>query len=365
MRLFDLAASAALLAALLAGCGAPAPAALSTPTNPGGPTPRPPIENMLREAYRVADPAARLESVLSATGAFLLDEMIRQTDDTIAASYYSSIAFSSGQLTRPEPARLARHNDLAVIALPEGLGLYLYELDGDTVSQPQMLSRWTLGIESLRVTWQPDASGVAYSTRGGDNLARPHFILIVRGTGGWQSAWNGDEVAGWWFNAEGGVLTVAEDLSWLEMTGPAEATTDAFYELSPDSPRRTFRIRWHRQLDSYEMVVRPDAYGQRREWLWQVAEASPYATLVEFVERMQVGDEDGAAALTTGADVVQAAEDFGLTLYERRFQVASMEEDRIVFRDVQGTLVALFSPPEATGAPWCIRALAPLGAEEP
>ncbi len=354
-----------LAACALAGCGAPDPATPVLP--PAEPTPLPearlPIELQLRDAFRVADPFARRAAVLLATESFLRDPALRATDDSIATSYYTTIAFSSGQLTLPDPAAIQRQDDVAIVALPEGLGLFLYDLGTPPGSEPVELSRWLVGLSSIHVTWGQGEAGVAYTTLGRDGVTRAHFALATAGEAGWRLSWLSDEAPDWWFNAQGGALAVAPDLSWLELAGEAADTTLAFYELG-DAPRRTFLIRWERAANIYQMSPPAAGYPTRQAWLWDVAQPSPYATLVEFVEQLQMGDEPGVARLADGESVAAALE-FGLHLPERRFQVVEAGSDRIVFRDLQGTFVAGFAPPPSEGDPWLITSLAPFGAPAP
>ncbi len=353
-----------LLAAIgLPGCTAPATVAPPSPELTPSPDARPPIEAQLRESFRATDPAARRAAVLLATESFLRDPALRGADDSIASSYYTTVAFSSGQLTLPDPAVIQRQGDLAVVALPEGLGLFLYDL-GTLGAEPVELSRWLVSLSGMHVTWGEGELGVAYATLGRDGVTRTHFALATADDLGWRLSWLSDEAPDWWFNAYDGTLTVAPDLSYLELTGEAASTTEAFYELDSE-PRRVFRVRWVRAANTYQVSPPPAGYPTRQAWLWNVARPSPYATLVEFIERLQMGDENGAARLASEASITAAALDSGLHLPERRFQVIEEGQDRIIFRDLQGVYVAEFEPPAPGGGPWLITGLAPFGAPTP
>ncbi len=347
---------------MLAACQAPRTAlpSASTSSVPEA-TPLPPLESQLREAYRLADPTVRRASILAATDRFLRDDAVAKADDRVASTYYSQIAFSSGRLTLPEPALIRRSGRLAIVALPEGMGLILFDLSTDT--SPVEISRWTVGLQSMDVTWGSGETGISFTTLGMDNVTRAHYALITHGTADWQ-VWLSDEAPDWWFNARGGSLEVSPDLSQIVVTGPAEGTTGAFYELG-DAPRRTFRVVWRRDGSAYAVWPPVDPSADPATWYWQVAVASPYATLVEFVERLQSNDATGATHLASSPDVVGAAVDFGLQMPDRRFQIVSAQGRQIVFRDLQGTFVASFSPPQRGDAPWLIDSLEPVGVPTP
>jgi hypothetical protein len=106
-------------------------------------------------------------------------------------------------------------------------------------------------------------------------------------------------------------------------------------------------------------------FQDRSAWFQAAAVPSPYTTLIAFIERLDAGDGEGAAGLVASVDVLQAVSDFGLSDPTRRYQVVAYEEGRIVFRDVQGTFAATFDAPAASGQPWLINRLAPLGAAAP
>lgn len=346
---------------VLSACG-PGEAPVPTPTATATAVPQPPAEAALREAFRVADPYARRDAVLLATGRLLRTEALRQAADAVASTYLTDISFSSGQLTLRDPALVRYHGQLAVAAVPEGIGLYLYDLDSPADTLPTELSRWTVGITFLDVTWTEDAAGITYYTEGQEGEpAVVHYVLATRGGEGWRVSWAGDEAPDWWLSARGGTLAVSPDLARLELSGPGTGTTDAFYE--PDGAlKRTFTLRWARAANIYQPVPPPEGFEDRTTWLWSVAQPSPYATLVEFIERIQRGDLDGAARLTASDDVMQAAVDFGLMLPQRRFEVSEATVEGIVFRDVQGTLAAEFVLPAGSDT-WLIASLGPVGSE--
>jgi hypothetical protein len=177
----------------------------------------------------------------------------------------------------------------------------------------------------------------------------------------WHLAWLSDEDPGWWLNAAGGALSITSDLSQLTVTGEAPRTTEAFYE-QVGGPRRAFRVTWERTPQGYALAPGPEGFPSWQAWLWQAAVPAPYATLVEFIERLQIGDHEGAAALAADPALVEAAVDFGLQLPERRYQVIEAEADRIVFRDVKGSFMVTFSPPQDETGPWQITGLTPYGA---
>ena len=256
---------------------------------------------------------------------------------------------------------MRRSDDLAVVGLPQGYGLYFYDLAAPASSTPLEISRWTVGLSAVDVIWKEDQVGVGYLTTGTDSLPRVHYALVVRADDAWHLAWLSDEDPDWWLNAAGGALSIASDLSQLTVTGEAPRTTEAFYEQA-GGPRRTFRLTWEHTLQGYALAPGPEGFASRQAWLWQSAVPAPYATLVEFIERLQIGDHKGAAALAADPALVEAAVDFGLQLPERRYQVVEAEADRIVFRDVKGSFVVTFRPPQDETGPWQIASLTPYGA---
>ena len=56
-------------------------------------TPHLPIEQDLREAYQEPDLNLRRDRILEVSGRFLISEAIQDTEDNVAATYYSNIAF--------------------------------------------------------------------------------------------------------------------------------------------------------------------------------------------------------------------------------------------------------------------------------
>ena len=349
-----------ILLACIAGCSQNTPSPPPFPTTaPSVPTSSPPLETQVREAFRQPDPDLRRDQILAAVDAFLRDDAIRQTDDMVATNYFNEIAFSSGRLTLADPAIIQRQGSRAMVLLPEGMGLYLFDiaLENETLE----LSRWTIGLDDLQVFWGDTDIGVQYATSRRDGIARPHFMLAVRRAADWQLAWSSDESPDWWFNADGGRLEVAGDLSELRLVGESSNTTTYFYE-QPGEPRREFVTTWRRQEDYFEMLPALSDFKDRSAWFQAVAVPSPYATLVAFIERLDTGDGEGATGLTANPEVLQAVADFGLDDPTRRYQVIAYEEDRIVFRDVRGTFDATFDAPTTSGLPWLINRLAPLGA---
>jgi hypothetical protein len=100
--------------------------------------------------------------------------------------------------------------------------------------------------------------------------------------------------------------------------------------------------------------------------LWNVAVPSPYATLVEFIERVRLNDMISASGLVSNPSVVSSAFAYGLNFPENRFEVIAATGDTISFRCVRGTFNASFVPPLAGGNhPWRISRLAPVGVAPP
>jgi hypothetical protein len=358
-----------VLLAVLGGCvsqGA-SPTAEPPPGPQPSPTPVPPVDDRLRESFRRTDPAARKEGVLSATEAFLRSDAVGEMGDEDASAHFTTAAFSSERLIFPDPAFIRRREEWAVVGLPDGMGLFFYDLSAEPGTSPLELSPWTIGLSAVEVTWQRHAFGVSYTTIGSDDVARAHYVLVDRPEGDWRVAWLSDEEPDWWFNAYNAALSVAPDLSRLVVAGQARGTTEVFYE-GEGTPRRDFGVEWVREEEDggYRLALPVGAYPSRRAWLWRVARPSPYATLVEFVERLQSGsDDEDLAHLVTGPAVISAAKAFGLHLPGRQYEIVAYDQQAITFRDRQGVFIATFGQPESGDAPWPMSSLKPLGAAEP
>src|SRR5574341_356000 len=196
-----------VLSIFFSGCG-PFPlittptAAVSTPspiTSPFPSTATPEaLDEHVREAFRVEDPNSRREAVLEAVGRFLRDDGVRNLSDADASLMLTQIAFSSERLVLTDAALIARVGEQAVVGLPDGLGLYLYDL-GDAGAAPLELSRWTVGLSGLQASWGETEVGVVYTTLGNDGAMQAHFALAVRESE-WAVAWISDETPDWWFN---------------------------------------------------------------------------------------------------------------------------------------------------------------------
>lgn len=345
--------AAALLA--LVGCASPPDMAANTPaaSQPETAVPQPRETLSLPEAYRLDDPLARREAVIDAAGRLLREQSL-PVGDGDASAQFTELAFSSGALYLPDPGFIRQGAEAAVAGLPDGLGLFLYDLNSD--APPVEVSRWTVGLSALSVTWGDSEAGIAYSTLGDNGIERVHFALVTLGEDGWQLSWLSDEAPDWWFNAVGGNLQVEPDLSRLAVVGQADDTTGVFYEIG-DAPRRTFRVGWVREMDGYQLSPLVESYPSRVDWLHSVAEPSPYTSLVAFIERLQALDESGAARLVTDETLLNTAVDLGLHRSGRRYQIVSVEDDAITFRDLDGAYRAAFRPPGEGGGDWLISVL--------
>ena len=103
----------------------------------------------------------------------------------------------------------------------------------------------------------------------------------------------------------------------------------------------------------------PDAFDTRQEWGWTVAEPGAYATLVEFMERLRMGNEAETDELLARPAIITTARALGLDRADRRYTIIQADERTIIFRDRIGLTVATFEP----GNPWLITDLYPYGAE--
>ena len=329
------------------------------------PTPAPPVEAQVREALQQPNPATRLARTLDAIAAFLRDPNIRAVDDDRASQYLTDAAFSSERLIFADPVLARRQNDIAIVGLPNAMGLYLFDLRAEPGSPPLELSHWTAGLNELTVTWGTAEAGISYTTLGSDNVTRVHYILARRIDGRWKVTWFSDEQPDWWFNARDAVVAVAPDLSQVSVVGEAQGTTLAIIENGETELHRRFRLDWLREGDAYRMEPPLTSRQARQEWLWEVAEPGAYATLVEFLERLRLQDETGAGRLLASPTLMTTAYDLGLDWPERRYYVLIYDDPIIVFGDAIALYVATFTPPADESASWLIVNLKPLGAVLP
>jgi len=350
------------MAACLMGC-AGSPGASHTLNSPPQAT-EVMVYDQLRSAFQIGDRADRRKAVLSLTRVFLADIESRQVGDDAASALLTDIAQTS-RLLLDKPAIVLRYGSHAVVGFPDGLGLFLYDLQAPADSPPLELSPWTAGLSTVQVTWLPDEAGVLYFTTGIDRATSAHYALASQTENQWQLVWLSDEDPDWWFNVRNATVTVSSDLQTITVVGESGHNSAAFDE-APGSPRRSFGVEWRRREIGYAMSPRPESDADRTAWKWRVALPSPYATLVEFVERVRLNDMVGAGKLVTDPGIVSAAFAFGLNFPENRFKVTSYDPNSITIQSVRGTFVVGIKPPEAgADRPWLIRSLSPIGSAPP
>ena len=159
----------------------PSPAPTFTPFVP------PPTETPfyiafnIEDAYRI-DPLLRRDAVINSVGRWLRNETIRGLDDVTASGELTNAAFASARLTLTDPAFVRRNAEgmLAVVGLPEALGIILYDLAQPDAAQAIEVAELAPGLSALRVIWADDEVGVNYTTLGNDGITRAHFTLVVR-----------------------------------------------------------------------------------------------------------------------------------------------------------------------------------------
>lgn len=325
------------------------------------PPPELSVEQNIREAFLSPSPTARREAILAAVEVFLRDSSMRQLDDSLSSSRLTEITFQSGQPIFADPVFVRRQGTLVVVGLPDGLGLYLYDLSIAPGTRPLQLSPWTVGLNSVDVVWAGNELGVSYMTVGSDQVFHAHCVVGIKSEIGWRVMWFSDEQPDWWFNARNATISVAPYLSRLTVIGEAENGTAVFRE-EGDVPRRAFKTEWLRDQEHYELTPAIGSQRDRHDWVWQAAMPSAYSTLVEFVERVRLHDTQGAVQLVSDPSIVTAAFSFGVHLPDVQYTVTTYEQGSITFQSPQGTFVATFQAPTTDAAPWVITSLQPLGA---
>jgi hypothetical protein len=310
------------------------------------------------------DKLMRRESALAAIAVYLTSDEVVDMDDERTSQALTEIAFSTGHLVLPDPVFVRRapgEPELAVVGLPDGMGLALYDLR-EPGTEPLLLTPWTAGLQQVYVTWGDDEAGVNYLTTGIDGETRAHFLLVLfddEGEQSWRVGWYSDEARNWWLNGLQGQLEVAPDLSQLTLVGQSDGTTLMFEE-GPSGIRRTFETTWERQGAVYSLSPGPADFESNQAWMWEVAQPSPYATLIEFLERLREEDEGGASRLATSSVHALTAVQLGLPAPVRRYTVLELTEDRIIFGDEAGAYEAAFIPPQRDGEKWLIVDVVPL-----
>jgi hypothetical protein len=313
----------------------------------------------LQQAYGVPDPDQRKIAVVDSVHAYLRSKSAQTLDDRTLSLKITEAAFSSGTLIFADSGFVSRNGGLAVVSIPNGVGLYLYDLRSSRTI-PIELSAWTIGIDSIQPYWHVDEVGVIYNTSAADGSFQGHYVLAKLTNVGWRVAWFSDETPDWWFNSQNAAIAVNADLSRIQVVGQSLGTTAVFDEVG-NSPRRSFSVEWVRDHDRYKLDS-PPAEFDRTTWLWGVSQPSAYATLVEFIERVRLQDHEGAAKLVGSQEVVDAAFAYGLYLGDSTFHVTAFNQDRITFQGRQGAFVVEFLQPVSPNEPWLITGLIPLGA---
>lgn len=337
---------------LLVACRvAPTPAPTVTPPSITTPLLTQSIDDEVRSAFAVLDPEVRRMRILAAIHRFLSDPSVQSVSDIEAGVRLTELAFASGAIKLTDPAYLRRYEAYAIVAIPDGVGLYFF-----APSQPPLeINRFTIGLTTLNPVWRTSEIGVPYETRGTDGTKISQFALLTPDDSGWRVAWNSVDTPKWWFNSRNASLVIEPDLSRVAVVGQAPGNTLVFNE-SGDSIQRQFRITWLRNdsLDIYQPEFSSEQFASREAWLWRIAVPSPYATLVEFIERLQRDDREGLLRLVHTGEVIEDARDFGFALINQSYDVILSESDRLVIRGHQGLFEINFSSPSVESDPFII-----------
>ena len=323
-----------------------------------------PLETAIPLAFQSTDPQSRRAEIVTAIRQFLLDPAYLSAPDEVTSAALTSLAFSSDRLTIPDPAFVRRFGSYAVVAIPDGIGLYFYDLAHPSQT-PLELSRWTVGIQSLEVVWQDNYTAIAYHTLDLEGISHAHVsLLTIDSNLDWEQSWIGDDTPDWWFNDINASIDLAPDLSQIVVVGASTSGSQSFQEDST-SPQRLFRLVWTLDNTQYQLTTPSTGFRDRSEWAWATAVPSPYATLVEFVERFQRNDVAGAKILTANDTVMVDADNFGLALVGVPYKAEILDETHIRIVGHQGALIIAFQPPENNEGDWLITSITPQGAVAP
>lgn len=277
-------------------------------------------------------------------------EALALSDEALSRLLTETLS-ATGLLTSSGPVLLRRSSGLAVASLPDAAGLIL--IDG---TQTLLLSPWNLGILDLQLYPAEDSLGVRYVRRASESASTQHFVLVRRVEGHWQRAWLSDDEALWWFNNRNASLEVSRDLSRLTLSGEARAATDLFID-SPSGPVRVFTLDWRRSDQTYQPDPDPGRFETRRAWMAQIAQPSPYDSLVQYIEALTEADRRSALALLADESLLDFSIQLGLSERGRRYSLLEAPQtsgSALRFGDEFGRYEVLFSPPTQLGQRWMI-----------
>ncbi len=323
-----------------------------------------PLETAIPQAFQETDPQHRHIEIITAIQQFLLAPTYLNAPDAVTSTDLTDLAFSSEHLTLADPAFVRRHGSYAIVAIPDGIGLYFYDLENPN-QEPLEVSQFTAGIQSLDVVWQDNHIGIAYHTLDLEGIRHAHVSLLTLGANSeWEQSWISDDIPDWWFNDINASINLAPDLSQIVAVGEMTGKSQSFQEDST-SPQRLFQLVWDLDNNQYQVTTPSTGFRDRSEWEWATAVPSPYAALVEFVERFQRNDMTGAAILAANDTVMANAETFGLALVGVSYKAEILDETHIRIVGHQGALIITFQRPENPGGDWLITNIAPQGAVTP
>jgi hypothetical protein len=349
-----------LLAALLSACGALAGTNKINPADTASSS----GQSLIQSAYAEPLPDSRHNLVLNAVDLYLRSQVNRNQSDSEIEKAITDAAFASKSLIFTEPAYVRSQGETLIVSLPDGLGLYLYDLRSSPGTPPVLISSWTAHLINLSVTWQPLQAGILYNTSTLDGNTQAHFALLEQGTEGWFLSWLSDDSPDWWLTGRNAEVLVSSDLQSIQVVGESQYTTSVFRELS-GNPVRRFSATWQRNSTGYSPQSAPGTGKDRQAWAWQAAVPSPYATLVEFVERLRASQQATAASLVASDQVIENALAFGVASPEDAYTVISVTDTTISYQGLHGVFVVTFVPPAAAKGKWLIQSLLPIDAVPP
>lgn len=224
-----------------------------------------------------------------------------------------------------------------ILNLGEGGGLVLCE-DGGFVLE---LSPWNLTADDFQ-TYQADSMMVISYRTLEERKFFVHLIVLNLAADPPVILWQSDEDPEFLFIAQGGELQLAEDLTAFSLTGLAEGATGVFDE-KESVVSREFQNTWFKEEGGIEAQKSLSHYGSVSEYADALAIASPYATLIRFLEWLVVGNEAALVPLVTEISVISTARDYGLHYRGRVYRVIEASRQRIVFKDEGGEFVAEFT----------------------
>lgn len=163
-----------------------------------------------------------------------------------------------------------------------------------------------------------DELGVIFNRVPGSTAFEPDFALLRKEKGKWNVQWT-PEGQREWIAMDGEIKFLKADLSLIQVRGTSFALQSAIQASKEEvfceghaSAHRFFIGIWEKQGEAYLRKTKLPPNVPFYDKLCEMTEPSPYATVFEFLRRLRIG-EDGGAAELSGEMIVKKAKELGLS----------------------------------------------------